>query len=352
MISKFDELKKSIDVICERTSKKEAHRIENFKKRHKYDEKTKTVEVKINGKKLKVPFEITNGPANSDDSIIPRDGLRVNDINYYKVRLPRKTLKLKPEIADTVFSHEIGHIAYKLFPQLCIEAEKDICSILGMFSGALSYHGKLVQEYLADIYAARNSGYGIKGFNKMCEQCRATAATLNQVQHDGCINLMEQIKADPSLVDIDETLVKYFNLCNKIEKLSTEIDACYGLFGELKYNNPSIPNNINEEMLQRVLTELINSRDDAILAIRAIRKTARVLRNELKSACLKRSKDFPIENQIELNKLNNELSLRKSIVSRYVNENSVNELKVKIYENFTDGKITIDERDYLLFLLR
>lgn len=162
-MNRFDELL----FLVEKTSKKEQHRIDKFLKQHKYDPKTGTIETDMigkDGKKLRVKFNMTNGPKCSEHV----------DFKSTEIYMPRKSLKRKPMISDGILKHEEGHIAYrrdrKKYKELYNKAKKAIYDD----NTAKKDHGENPEEYVADWYAAKHSKYGINGFNKQMNSIRFT----------------------------------------------------------------------------------------------------------------------------------------------------------------------------------
>ena len=360
-MNRFDELM----FLIEKTSKKEKHRMDNFLKRHNYDPKTRTIEtdeVGKDGKKIRVKLNITNGPVFSDatDSYFDDDGYVGSEIN-----MAAKTLKRKPMISDGMLKHEEGHIAYNRNPDKYKELYDKAKKAIEDDENDKVEHGKNPKEYIADMYSATHSKYGIDGFNKMINSFRKDEKYIKDELKD--INNYYMKNKDITSDDIEEMEKRCKDIRLKLKTSKKRIDENNKKLSKLKLDlsmakkqnvNPKQINELErnvrtatsilsqfgikkidkyEEELKRLEKKISNTRNSARSA-----KTTKDRLDELKD-------DFRQDAENYANKFNNEMNLRQKFARDNIKEST--DVLLDIYEAEYSGDITSEERDILLSYL-
>ena len=354
-MNRFDELM----FLVEKTSKKEQHRIDKFLKQHKYDPKTGTIEtdeVGKDGKKLRVKFNITNGPVFSDHMT---QGPYSKD--SFTINMPRKSLKRKPMVSNQLLKHEEGHIAYKRNPEKYAELYDKAKKAIDDDKNDKDDHGKNPEEYIADWYSAKHSRYGLKGFNKMINcmkssdkdikdaiknienRCRKnkdlTTDDIRRLERE-IREIKEKIRDYKERIPINEKeLSKMKSTFSKLKESNTDreelSDYKYSL-DNLEYTVQYQKKAIKEypQKIKELEKNISNSRDD----LRSKKDTERMLKYY--SPSIQRS----VKDAGNLN--NNEMNLRQKFVNDNIKEST--DVLLDIYEAEYNGDITSEERDILV----
>lgn len=317
-MSIYDEILHDIEMLYEKTSKKEQHRIDNFKKRHKYDEESGTIETDIvdkkTGKKQRINFEITNEPENSEVTAVPADEKDRGDISNYKIYMPRKTLKQKPMISTSALKHEEGHVSIMMNPSLYDDIKKEIKHIIDNRPDkfVLNIHGQNPDEYLADIYASNTSQYGLAGVKKMCNAMKEVAISLNTLVDEIYRIHIETFAQRPTENELDRLLKKEL----EYKKLLAELDKRLKYVTEIynKTTNPAVRKQCNNAINEiREYDQEINGEIDALR--KQIQVAKKDFRKSLKNGDYKKHvSDEAIDAQ------KNEVELRKDITSKYTSD--------------------------------
>lgn len=317
-MSIYDEILHDIEMLYEKTSKKEQHRIDNFKKRHKYDEESGTIETDIvdkkTGKKQRINFEITNEPENSEATAVPADEKDRGDISNYKIFMPRKTLKQKPMISTSALKHEEGHVSIMMNPSLYDDIKKEIKHIIDNRPKkfVLNIHGQNPDEYLADIYASNTSQYGLAGVKKMCNAMKEIAISLNTLVDEIYRIHIETFAQRPTETELDRLLKKEL----EYKKLLAELDKRLKYVTEI-YDKTTDPA-VRKQCIDAINTIREYTRDTRT-KIDELRKPIQRAKKEFKSALKNgKYKKYVLDDSINAQK--NETELRKDVASRYTSD--------------------------------
>lgn len=320
----FEELKAEIDAMFEKTSKKEEHRIQNFKKRHNYDDKTKTIETDIkdkNGKNQRVKFDITNGPKNSEAISGPANPEDRKSVNDFTIHMPRKALKEKPMVSSSAFKHEEGHIAQHLDPTLYKNIKDEIQNIVNTKSKTmvLSDHGKDISEYIADIYSSEHSGYGVTGLKKMCDNMTEIAVSVRHLVNEIYDAYIKTFHQRPTETELDELLEAERSYKLQLEKLESRLMIVTQMHETIK--DPEKRNQLRN--LSSDITNAINDGKHKIAKLYELLKSAKAdFKKKLRAG---EYKNYIHPDYIQSQR--NEAALRKEIVSKYSNAATSNKHK-------------------------
>lgn len=331
-MDRFDELL----FLVEKTSKKEQHRIDKFLKRHNYDPKTGTIEtdeVGKDGKKLRVKFNVNNGAIYDAYAILP-DKIREETIS-----MPRKILKRKPMISETILKHEEGHLDYNRNPnkykELYDKTKKALENDNETYKGD---HGSDPEEYVADAYAIKHSKYGIDGFNKTMNvlfrqdaDIEKRIRKINKRLAKNPPRSSEMAQEKKELREIKERISFYRNQLSEIKKFTRS------KLGQL-------PENL--ERAQKMIK-------DREISIMTLEKQLKDIEERLKDATEFHSKGFEKRKmQVDADKYRNSSKIsNKEIDFRKKMGNEIKEstdLFLDIYEAEYNGDITPEERDILV----
>ena len=316
----------------EKVSKKQKRREENFLKKHKYDPDTKTIETDIpdkNGNKVRANLNITNGPLFSDrqenlqmihDNKLPSKG---KGLERRHINISRKTLQQKPSLSSMIFKHEEGHMFQEMYPEDFKKVKEEIQKLIDDIQKPLSDHAKEVKEYIADLYAMKNSGYGSKGMDKLLNALKSFNDSYKNI--DYCIRLMNTY-----MIGMPENIEEAIKIYNEYKSLQKAYDICDIKIREcnaiIKEYEDEVQRDISEEKFQKIYnyTKILydriyrfnNTKELLVTRIREMRDPI----SKLKKDALKFVKTNP-ESKIELIKQrmqkNNEVQLRKDIAKDF-----------------------------------
>lgn len=350
-MDRFEELM----FLVEKTSKKEQHRIDKFLKRHNYDPKTGTIEtdeVDKDGKKLRVKFNMTNGPEYSDSSSHSYiDGKYVNS----EINMPRKSLKRKPMYSDGTLKHEEGHVAYKRNPEKYKELYDKAKKAIEDDKTDKDSHGKNPEEYVADWYSAKHSKYGLKGLNKEVNCTKFSdkqikdmiKKTENYYRRNKDLSSDEIRQLEGKIKEIKKKVRQYKDSIPKNEKELRELKSSNeseGIFDDhirdledyIEFQKRTI-----KEYPQKI-KELEKNISNAKNTIRSPKATSEML-NDFRPLIQQSSETYG-------RRRNNEMNLRQKFVNDNIKEST--DVLLDIYEAEYNGDITPEERDILVNYLR
>ena len=364
-MSKYDEIKNTIDMYTEGVNKKWKRREEKFKKEHNYDPKTKTIETDIkdeNGNKQRVKLSITrdaHGKAMAKYPDPKTTAVSERRIKDCEIVMPKKTLQRHPSISNSHFKHEEGHIAYYLNPDKYNHLIKEIQSLIDSCHKTMNPHGKNPEEYIADLYSANHSKGGsndmIRGLEKI--------GLSKQDQKDE-IKYEVKTRLNTLVANMDGDIVKSKHASN-IRRLKQEraisqdsLKKWISFLNLVKANSQG-----KHENNDRIMNYINKSKSDIEKYTTEINKLQKELDDEyerLKASIgkekidnvkegIRTSKGFDIKNP-DLTDQKNEIELRKKYIQSKTMKEST-ELKVKIYEACANNEITVDERTILLAML-
>ena len=334
-----------LNVISEKTSKKEQHRIDNFLKKNDYDPKTQTIKSDIigkDGKPTRIPFKMTNKPDKEAESYKKRDG-------SYGIEMPRTTIKRKPAISQGTLKHEEGHIAQWIDPEKYSKYHKQVQLFIDSIDKDCFDHDLEIEEYIADLYAKKHSGYGVSGIEKTLNSLRTTTHQIHQVikkmdkftdkdVEDNYQGYLNKLESDMSMIKlIEQTMEHRKKLLNdyvkkaSLEKSSDYDDYIKRLEAWISDNEKTLKR--AHELYDKAATNLNSVKNDKISAYK-------------KDLVLKKSNALN-------NKLTNKNLLDNGIDARikYQKMTEAVELKLEIYEAERNEEINIHERDFLLSIL-
>ena len=350
-VALFDEL----NYLIEKTSKKEQHRMNKFLKEHNYDPKTKTIEIDEkdkNGKKKRVKFNITNGPVFSDKSSTDRLNPTIDDST---IEMSHKTLKRKPMISHGVFKHEEGHVVDNANP----DRFKDIRDKAKKYidddkDNKKTEHDEKSNEYVADRYSAQHSKYGVAGFNKMINALRSNDDNIDReidkikkklkhgkaLKSDDIRRLKVKIKAcKQSLVRNEENTKKNVASLKDELKRTTDSEEREEIMECIKSLRE-----FGDKQMRKYEKEIEDCKKNIDIIIKQ-NYPADYVDENINAAKDKIRSDIRSDNKVH----NNGLELRRKFVNDNIKE-SVNDIKLSIYEAEINGDIDKDEMYELLTL--
>lgn len=291
-----------------------------FQHRNSYNINDGTIQTDIkndNGENIRVQFapNLDNNVADARDDILVTYRGDPKQSDNYTISMSKKSINRHPAVANTILKHEEGHIANKMYPERFKKIKDEIIKLIQTYDSQLHDHGKNYEEYIADLYSVKHSGYGKRGFNKFIKYAKKCDDSTRDILKRFKDDLL--CKIDPKYQeDIDKIIDKMQPYYNQLDELENDIYE-----GEeiLKYIKNS--DEYTKDDIRKVKTKISDIKKDVKTVASILKKFEKDIES-IKSAVYKKHKDevksqlSDEKNRIKDDKarIKHELAIRKKFI--------------------------------------